>query len=403
MGITIERAEKNPFNKIIPCYNAILGNHTDRKSFAYLRKDKAWGKGLSEKQSYFSAAFELFEHLGRQYTGNVPILTAEYSHVKNMAINLEKICQSIQNPQTDYDKFYTDKQMDFVWAKSISTGAKRLVPAFLTFMNDVKVRGQLFGTSSSGIAAASTIEDAILHGLFEVIEHDAWMIGQANPYILPLVDYTTSKNEKLIDVIKRIKSQGFDVICRDYTTDLGIPVFRTWIVNQNNYTHYAFSGFGCSVSPEIALERSITEAVQSDNILDPLNPLNNLVSQKELKTNLNAINNLSYFSRKDLWGKTDKVTSISAPVVELQNVSQVISDTVSQLQNRMPGCDVLYVDLTKEQIQIPTVRVIVTGDIQRLNFPLLSVSPRMFDFGLKMGYSSDKSRYEDLYLGDYPS
>lgn len=90
---------------------------------------------------------------------------------------------------------------------------------------------------------------------------------------------------------------GYKVVVRDYTNDIGIPVFRAWIVSLDDYTAYAFNGFGASYDPEIALERAITEAVQSANKTDgkvkTLKP-----SAGYMMDDPNSIYNLGYFIKR---------------------------------------------------------------------------------------------------------
>ncbi|NYS33841.1 YcaO-like family protein, partial [Streptococcus danieliae] len=62
------------------------------------------------------------------------------------------------------------------------------------------LKGTLFPISSNGAGSAVVLEDAILHGLLEAVERDAWIIGQSNPFVLPIVDYETSKNSKIKDI-----------------------------------------------------------------------------------------------------------------------------------------------------------------------------------------------------------
>lgn len=402
LKIDVKRAESNPFNHVLPSYSGIFeASHSNNTPY-YFRKTKAWGKGLTEMQSYFSAAFEMFEHIGRQYVGDIPIVEAPYKDVEQTAIDMDTVNKSIQNKNTSYDKFNPNTPIDWVWAKSLVTGDYKLVPALMVFMDDVNTKGRFYGGSSTGLASSTTIEDAILHALFEVIEHDAWMIGQANQFVLPRLDHTTSTNKVLKERIKMVKDMGYEVITRDYTNDLEIPVFRTWIVNPNNDTHFAYSGFGASASPEIALERSITEAMQTDALVDPNNPLNSSISGAKLLSKVNSVYYLSYLYKKDIAGKASNISILDKPNPEIKSVNQGIRYVIEQLRNKIPGCDILFVNLTKDSINIPTVRVIVTGDIQRLNHPLISVSPRTFNFGTNMGYSNTPATYRELYLGDYP-
>lgn len=69
--------------------------------------------------------------------------------------------------------------------------------------------------------------------------------------------------------------------------------------------------------------------------------------------------------------------------------------------NAMPDCDVLFVDLTRQEFGVPAVKVIVTGDIQRLSEPLVTVSKRLYEFPEKMAYTNKRFSYKELYLGPY--
>jgi hypothetical protein len=260
----------NPFSKsgFVSCYSAHIEQSGNNESPYLYRRSVGAGKGITPTQAYFSMAFELIEHIGLQYTGDIPLYCAKYKDVKNIAIDMPRLADTIMNRHTAYDDFDEDREVDWVVATSLTGGGKKLVPAFLAFMNDVELKGNLFTSTSSGAAAGLTMEDAILHGLFEAIERDAWLIGQCNPYVLPLVDYSNVTNEKIKEFVNKANEMGYDVITRDYTNDVTIPVFRTWIVNRNNFSTYAYTGFGCHVSPEIAIERSLTEAAQTNDKSD---------------------------------------------------------------------------------------------------------------------------------------
>ena len=59
-------------------------------------------------------------------------------------------------------------------------------------------------------------------------------------------------------------------------------------------------------------------------------------------------------------------------------------------------------NLTREKIGIPVVRVLAIGDLQTVGLPMLSVSPRTFNFGNIEKSHEESLRYEDLYMGIYP-
>lgn len=402
LDISIQRMSQSPFDSVLPVYRAFLKPRHNSQSNYYYREATTHGKGMTEQQSFLSASYELAEHISSYYLGDISIIQASYKEVEDKAIDIPYLNSTIYNHNTSFDTFHENKVIDWVWAQSLVSGTYKLVPASMVFLGDVKLQGQFINPSSSGLAAGATLSDAVLQGLYEVIEHDAWMIGQANTVILPSVDFMTSKNENLKNSINAVKTMGYDVIFRDYTNDLGFPVYRCWIVNKENYTHYATSGFGAAISSEIALERSFTEAIQSADVLVDYNKkYYGKASAGQLMNSADSFYSLAYFQYKDILGISNSI-GLKENEKNFPSVYEVISHTVSKLCERLSGCDVLFVDLTKENLNIPAVRVIVTGDIQRLNLPLISVSRRMLEFPLKMGYSDKKSSLNELYMGPYP-
>ena len=402
IAVKVDRVA-TPFDTIIPVYRASVESSPIKDTPYYFRSVVSHGKGLSESQAYLSATFEMAERLSASHCGETPILEAPYNSVKEQAINLNQLYATVTNNNTEFEKLDPKKPIDWVAAQSLVSGKEVLVPAFMAFLSGTKFKGQFLSNGSSGLSAGATLEDAILQGLFELIEHDAWVIGQANRIPLPLLDYNTSANEKLKNSINSVRSLGYNVLTRDYTNDLGFPVYRTWIVNNNDFTHYAINGVGASYTPEIALERSFTEAIQAADIMINRAKTNfGSIKSEYLASTKDSLYSLDYFVQKDINGRA-KVNSITDHTVKpFETVEKMIEATIKQIRNVMPNCDVLYVNLTNHALGVPVVRVIITGEMQMMNYPLISISPRLYNFAEKMGYSSKTGKINELYFGPYP-
>ena len=175
--VRVEPAIGNPFNDsdTIHCFNSFIEQTSNAEIPFLFRKNEGAGKGLTETQSFFSAAFELLEHAGLQYAGDVPIVCAKYKDVQNVAIDMPYLASMIKNPNTAFDNFDENEEIDWVVATSVTDGSHKLVPAFMAFLYDVELKGTLYAASSNGAAIATSVEDAILHGLLESIERDAWL------------------------------------------------------------------------------------------------------------------------------------------------------------------------------------------------------------------------------------
>ena len=400
--ISIDLVEDNIFHSVLPVYDSKLNTSHKNRTPYFLDVGVSHGKGITRQQAYFSAAFELFERMSARYYGTKPIIRATPNEVADHAIDLKSMTAQVSNLRTVYDDLDLNAPVDWVWGKSLITGKERLVPACHVFLTGAAFKGNFVPNGSSGLSAGATLSDAILQGLFEVIEHDAWMIGQANTIALPQIDVTTAKRQSTSKIIEKIKALGFEIYVRDYTTDIGIPVLRTWICDPSNYTKYAFNGFGCSVDAEIALERSITEAVQGFLPDAPSEPHEyGKIHMVDSISSRDSLFSMYYFRKKDMAFETEKVAMKDLPCIHVDSVDDALHQVIQRLQAAMPGCDVLFIDMTRKEFGVPAVKVIVTGDIQRLSEPLITVSRRLYEFPKKMGYADLVLDYKDLYLGPY--
>lgn len=81
-------------------------------------------------------------------------------------------------PEVKLEYFDEDSRIYWAWGHSLTTGGPRLVPASQVYMEyywDDK-ESPVGRNASSGLAAGATLEQAILTGLLEVIERDAFTI-----------------------------------------------------------------------------------------------------------------------------------------------------------------------------------------------------------------------------------
>ena len=402
LDIGLHRVQ-NRFADLIPVYRANVSVTHKNKTPYFYHNQRAFGKGITEEQAYFSCTFELFERLSHHYHGDEKLICASPKSVADSCISLRKITRQIPQIVNRYDDFDDEEPVDWVWGESLVDRRPVLVPASRVFLTGASFRGDYVPVGSSGSSAGANLIDAILQGLFEVIEHDAWAIGQSVPYSLPIIDYSTVKKQTTLDLIEKLKARGYQIISRDYTNDIGIPVIRTWIADPNDYLCYATNGCGASVDAELALERSITEAVQGQLPADSSHVVE--YGRKNYTGYINSrdsLFNLAYFKRKDIDGEAPlrKMSDLERPL--FSSVSGILNYVIEKTR-KATGGDVVFVNMTNDNLGgVPAVKVLATGDIQVLSEPLLCPSTRLLDFARKQGYIDRPLRYDELYLGDYP-
>ncbi len=153
--------------------------------------------------------------------------------------------------------------MPWVTAQDISTGAPVSLPPELVFIPcpDHLYRGQ-FGSTTTGLASGNTTDEAVLHGLCEVIERDATSFHTLDDASV-LVDPASLPND-LAALYQAVLAAGLRVSLRWAPAATGTPYFRCLIVDDEFDTPvFCNGGYGCHPVAEIAAVRAVTEAAQS--------------------------------------------------------------------------------------------------------------------------------------------
>ncbi len=122
---------------------------------------------------------------------------------------------------------------------------------------------QLFRYNTNGIASGNTIEEAILHAIFEVIERDAWSVAEASNKTNAdvIIDDENSIPGKLL---KQFNDNGVEIKLKDLTSDVGVTTIGASSDDVKTKDPELLNiGVGTHLNPEIAAIRALTEVAQS--------------------------------------------------------------------------------------------------------------------------------------------
>lgn len=127
-----------------------------------------------------------------------------------------------------------------------------------------------FVQSTNGLASGNQFCEAVLHGLCEVIERDAWTLWEtlsAPAKKERQIDLSTVKCATLKRTMAVLEEAGLAVAAWDITSDIEIPVYHAVILENPDSPHWrpivTSAGHGAHLVPEIALSRAVNEAIQS--------------------------------------------------------------------------------------------------------------------------------------------
>jgi len=225
------------------------------------------GKGIDNEAAMTSAAMEALEtRIAEIPPADLTLATVDNMQAEHAAmIDLDNVARCAPD-EIDGGPIPWCSGLD------ILSGNTVFVPWWLVGLDHRGERPPGFEQSSDGLASGNTPSEAVLHGLCELVERDAWALTQLkSPERLKesRID-PACFGDAVIDVMTdRIARAGMKLLLLDMTTDVGIPAFLAVIMPGNlsdrvdaRWSHVC-GGCGCHPDPVRAALRAITEAAQS--------------------------------------------------------------------------------------------------------------------------------------------
>ena len=217
-------------------------------------------------------------------------------------------------------------------------------------------RLRLFRTNTNGLAGGNELEEAIFHGLAEVIERDAWSLVEITRDTGPLVRINGGEIGALLE---KFHAAEVSILIRDITSDIGVPTFAA--VSDDLLLRdptLLTIGMGTHTNAGVAVQRAITEVAQSR--------LTQIHGAREDTVTADVRRVMGYEwllkMNKHWFEQTDaeEFEQAAAASVDTNDFLEDIHYAVARL--RAAGLDrVIVVNLTREELGVPVVRVLVPG------------------------------------------
>ncbi|GAA1194714.1 hypothetical protein GCM10009664_69670 [Kitasatospora gansuensis] len=178
--------------------------------------------------------------------------------------------RQLASPSSKVRRYTEDTPLDWVWARPLTGGEPRLVPAEIGFYRygyriraaaEENRRGS-FLESSSGCALGGGFEEAALHSLLELAERDAFLQAWHLARPLPAVDPATVRDRQSRLLLRLVESHGYDVHLLVATADIPVPAVWALAVRRDGGLPASFSTAGCHPDPEQAVRSALWELTQ---------------------------------------------------------------------------------------------------------------------------------------------
>jgi len=305
------------------------------------------GKGLTGDQARVSVLMEAIERYSAEIKEED---RAKFRFESYNEGNSENKVEPSSLILSALSKVTPDSRIEWCEGYDLMAEEEVLLPANAVYHPYTTTRGgRLFRSDSNGIASGNNLEEAIFHGMMEVIERDALSYVEIKKDAGKRI--AIEEDDGLIYELKeRFNSQGIGTYFWYIPTDVGFPTVVLALDSPEKDANLLVYGAGTHSDPRIAAIRAITEAAQS-RLMQIVKGSGITPVDYETVKRMNR----HWFETKD----KDAVKLNELPYLATDTIDGDIKIALERL--RAIEKRVLVVDLTREEIGIPVVRVVIPG------------------------------------------
>ncbi|QMV13919.1 YcaO-like family protein [Vibrio spartinae] len=319
----------------------------------------AQGKGLDVISAKVSGAMEAIE---TYHAENID-LPLRLSNLAQLSEN-HHVIDVDRLPKLSFSHFSSHNQLLWIEGEELFTQQAIHIPYEVVHCNytlPLPTGSGAFIMSSNGLASGNTLDEAIVHGLCEVIERDAltlWRLEQkyADSPIARQLNLDTIDDSDCLSILAKYREAGVYIQVWDITSDIELPSFFCRIISENATTSPRYPAFGSGTHPckSIALLRALTEAAQTRLTLIS-------GSRDDIKAN-------DYHSRGEESTAVRSAESYAGPLRNFADIPswshQRFDDDIKLVLGKLRQVGITQVgvvNLEKNQYKIPVARVVVPG------------------------------------------
>lgn len=334
----------------LPVYTAI------RPTAEYGGVSVYGGKGISKDHAKASAMMEGFERYSAERQDSDEITIATANEISSNGDYIDP--KSLNLPKEFEKKDISDISLEWSIAHDLITDKDYYIPTnaiYHPYTHDNNAES-LFKSNTNGLASGNILEEAILHGIFEVIERDAWSIFELTHKNYSQIDLDTIESEIINETIEKFTSNGINIKLMDFTADINVPTIAASA--DDTVTRDAgllTLGIGTHLDPEVAILRALTEVAQSR--------ATQINGAREDTVRADFAREVGYERMKRINKYYFKQEEEQISLSDIENKSTTsINDDLEIVKKELTSNEikhVLYHDLTRPELDVSVVRVVI--------------------------------------------
>lgn len=392
-------------------------NYSDTKT----EPDLCSGKGLTLAQAKVGALGEAVERYCASQYDDKKLQFKSFKTVESAITPLDLVLYSEEQYNSrsiPFERFSEETIFGWTKARSLNTGREIQVPAISVFMDyePTNPNELILQPTSNGLAAGATYEQAVLGGLLELIERDAFMITWLCKLPMPLLNLAFLQDKCVRDLIRMYNSRGVQIYLISLILDTPIPTFMAIASDITEKGRPAAAvGLSAHPNPETAILKSILEVGQIRPRL--LHEMRNPDYSSKI-AKLMDFENVKTLEDHDLLYTDSKMFTAFNFLIhngncvnlsDLPNFSGTITEELGYCRKFLnrAGVDVLSVDVTTSDIsdlKLFVCRVIIPH-FQPIHFGFNMCrlgGNRLFELPEKLGYYDHRLDTNELNTFPHP-
>ena len=317
------------------------------------------GKGLTAAAARVSAIMEAAELHHAENPDTSRFTPASMNEMRRRGLDI----LVPQRDQADRIFFFSPEYViDWVACDELISDRELWIPASAAFF----IQPTAYRTNTNGLAAGNHAVEATLHALYEVLERDAISRLAVDGFIdirgtCRAVSTATIADEPLQHMVEKIRAAGSELVLLSVPTWAPIHVFWAFLLNHRPHraSTALSAGAGAHLDIRVAAARAVTEAIQTrltlvqaarDDIIEFLSVTG------DRREPSGAFRYIAALDSDTHWNELERVAPGSAPPG--QDLRQGLEFLLRALEGN-GHAEVIRVELTRPEFDIPVVKVIV--------------------------------------------
>lgn len=369
---------------------------------------------FSEDEALLKCLGEALERYCLRSLNKEKLIKGSYKSLKSSAVDPQKfISFSLnQKKQPGFEIFNFDEDTPFRWVSGIDLikNKQTLIPAQLAYLSykldaDEKC---IYLPITTGAAGGSSLTAAIVRGIYEIIERDAFIIYYLNMLPAKKIDLKYLNDDKINFCVNTIEGYNLELHTFDITIDLGISTFLSIVVDRTGMGPAVSLGLKTHLNPYEAILGSIEESLHPRGWL-----------RRKIEDNPNLLKDLKYKHIKTLedravmWYETKHISKLDFFLeqektkdkfkIEDYSFSEQLDILLNVFQKN--HLDAFFVDVTTDKIKELEYFVVKVIIPQLQPFYLFEDYPyfggtRLYTLPKKLGFTNRET--SENQLNKYP-